>query len=118
MRPRGYCISRVITPASSLALMTLDQAKTALGIDLADTSQDAAIMQEIAAVSAAIDNYCDRIFIRQTYRDQLRSVCNWLPQGHPIQTEQWPIPLAETGASILTVTEDGAVHRSGALGVR
>ena len=107
--PRGYVISRVITPATSLALMTLDQAKAALGIPLTDTSQDAAIQQEIDAVSAAIHNYCDRVFVRQSYRDQIRSVCAWLPTGYPIQTQQWPIPLDNTGAPVLTVTENGTL---------
>jgi hypothetical protein len=104
--PRGYVISRVITPATSLALMTLDQAKAALGIDPADTSQDVAIQQEIDAVSAAINNYCDRVFVRQTYRDQIRAICSWLPTGQPIETQQWPIPLDDTGAPVLAVTED------------
>jgi Phage gp6-like head-tail connector protein len=108
-RPAGYTITRVITPAASLALVTLDQAKAALGIDPADTSQDALIQQEIDAVSGAINNYCDRIFVRQTYRDQIRRACDWLGTGRPLETRQWPIPLDNTGAPVLTVTEDGAI---------
>lgn len=108
-RPAGYTITRVITPAESLALMSLDQAKTALGIDPADTSQDAAIQQEIDAVSAAINQYCDRVFVRQTYRDQIRRVWDWLGQGRPLETRQWPIPLDEGGVPVLTVTEDGTL---------
>jgi Phage gp6-like head-tail connector protein len=104
-----YQISRVITPATSRALVSLDQAKAALGIDPADTSQDAAIQQQIDQVSAAIDNYCGRTFVRQTYRDQNRYVFNWLNPGDPLMTRQWPIPLDDTGAPILTITEAGAV---------
>jgi hypothetical protein len=109
IRLPGYTITRVITPADSLALVSLDQAKVALGIDPADTSQDAAIQQEIAAVTAAINNYCDRIFVRQTYRDQIRSVCDWLAWGRPLETRQWPIPVDVDGTPVLTVTEDGTL---------
>jgi Phage gp6-like head-tail connector protein len=109
MPPPSYRITRVITPAASLALVTVDQAKAALGIDPTDTSQDALLQQQIDQVSAAIDNYCDRTFVRQTYRDQNRFVCNWLGSGKPLMTRQWPIPLGEGAAPMLSVTEDGAV---------
>jgi hypothetical protein len=102
----GYRISRVVVAADSLALLTLDQAKAALGIDLADTSQDAALTQHIAAVSTAIDNWCNRIFVRQTYRDQLRHVCSWMGTGEPLNTRQWPIGTDVDG-EMLIVTEDG-----------
>ena len=109
MRPAGYTISRVTRPAESLMLITLDQAKAALGIDPADTSQDASIQQLIAAVSTAIDSYCERTFVRQGYRDQIRRVCDWLAPGQPLETRQWPIPLDELGAPVLTITEDGTL---------
>ncbi len=109
MRPANYRITRVITPADSLALVTLDQAKVALGIDPADTSKDALVQQYIDQISAAIDNYCDRTFVRQTYRDQNRYVCNWLNPGDPLLTRQWPIPLDVDGLPVLTVTEEGTV---------
>ena len=69
----GYRITRVITPAESLALVSVDQAKAALGIDIADTSQDAALQAQIDSVSAAVNNWCDRVFVVQTYRDQIRN---------------------------------------------
>jgi hypothetical protein len=105
---RNYRISRVMVPATSTALITLDEAKTALGISLADTSQDAAITQQIDQVSAAINNYCDRIFVRQTYEDHFRYVCQWVAPGKPIRTRQYPIPTDLDGVPLLTVTEDGA----------
>jgi hypothetical protein len=103
-----YQITRVITPADSLALITLDQAKAALGIDPADTSQDAKLQQQIDAVSAAIDNWCDRIFVRQTYRDQFRYAFNWLNPGEPLQTRQYPIPLDTGGVPVLVIAENGS----------
>jgi hypothetical protein len=100
-----YRITRVITPADSLALVTLDQAKAALGIDLADTSQDTALTQHIDAVSIAVNNYCSRIFAVQTYRDQLRNAYGGF--GEALVTRQYPI-VVEAGTD-LVVTEDGAV---------
>jgi hypothetical protein len=103
----NYQISRVVAPAASLALVTLDQAKAALGIDPADTSQDAALTQQIDQVSRAIDNYCDRIFARQSYRDQYRYVYNWLKPGEPLRTRQPPIGVNGGGLPVLAITEDG-----------
>jgi Phage gp6-like head-tail connector protein len=100
----GYRITKLVTPAASLALVTLDQVKGMLGIDLTDTSQDALLTQHIAAVSAAINNYCDRIFVVQTYRDQLRNVCGWF--GQPIVTRQYPITVVSDVPTV-TITESG-----------
>lgn len=103
----GYRITRVITPAASLALVTLDDAKTALGIDPTDTSQDAALARHIDSVSAAINNWCDRVFVVQTYRDQIRNGSGgW---SEPLVTRQYPIVLDDSGVPIVAVTEDGAI---------
>lgn len=100
----GYRISRVMTPAASLALVSVDDAKAALGIDPADTSQDATLARQINVVSMAVNNYCDRVFVVQTYRDQLRGACGqW---GEPLVTRQYPIVVEDEVA--LIVTEDGA----------
>ncbi len=104
-----YQLSRVMVPATNLALVTLDQAKVALGIDPADTSKDALVQRYIDQISAAIDRYCGRTFARQTYRDQNRYACNWLNPGDPLLTRQWPIPLDDGGVPVLTVTEGGTV---------
>ena len=48
----GYRISRVVTPAASMALVSLDAAKAALGIDAGDTSQDAVLTAQIEALCA------------------------------------------------------------------
>jgi hypothetical protein len=99
-----YRITQVVTPATSLALVSLDDAKAALGIDPADTSQDAALARQIDATSTAINNWCDRIFVVQTYRDQLRNACGYF--GEPLVTRQYPIVVADEVP--LVVTEDGA----------
>lgn len=108
MTRKGYRISRTMVPADSMALVTLAQAKAVLGIDPADTSQDAALTQHIDQVSLAIGNYCDRIFVHQTYRDQFRYTCSWIAPGEPLRVRQFPIVTDVAGAPLLIVTEDGA----------
>jgi hypothetical protein len=102
---RSYRISRVIVPADSTNLLTLDQVKAALGIT--DTSQDANLNRMIDRTSSAINNYCDRIFVRQTYRDHFRHICNWSATGEPIRTRQYPIPTDPAGVPLVVVVEDG-----------
>jgi hypothetical protein len=102
-----YRLTRVVTPAESLALVTLEEVKTALGIPDTDTSQDAMLQLQIDSVSAAIDNYCSRTFVRQTYRDQIRHASHWLKMGSPLKTRQSPIPTAADGTPVLTITENG-----------
>jgi len=100
----GYRITRVVTPAASLALVTLDQAKAALGIPIEDTSQDTALAAQIDSVSAAINAYCNRIFAVQEYTDQIRNVCGYW--GEPLVTRQFPIVEAD-GVPLVTVSEGG-----------
>lgn len=102
----GYRISRVVTPAAGMALVSLDDAKSALGIDAGDTSQDAVLTQQIEATSMAINNYCDRIFVVQTYRDQLRGAYG--AYGEPLVTRQYPIMVDDAGVPLAAVEEGGA----------
>jgi len=104
---KHYSITRVITPAETLDLVTLDQAKAMLGIAAGDTSQDAQIAQHIAASSLAINHMCNRIFAVQTYRDQVRGAYGcW---GEPFVTRQYPIVVdEESGLPLVAVTEGGA----------
>jgi hypothetical protein len=104
----GYRMTRVVTPAASMGLVTVEQAKAALGIAAEDTSQDALLTQQIEATSRAINNWCDRIFVVQTYRDQLRNACGWY--GEPLVVRQYPIVVDEGGVPLVSVSED-----SGAL---
>jgi len=101
----GHRFTLVVTPAESLALITLEEAKLALGIAPEDTTQDAALAMQIDAVSAAVSNYCNRTFAVQTYRDQIRGHCGGF--GEPISTRQWPIVLSETGVPQVVVAENG-----------
>jgi len=103
-----YRITRVVTPASSMALVTLDQAKAALGIDPSNTSQDALLTAQIGAVSLAVNNYCGRIFAVQSYQDTLRYVAQWLYAGEPLRTRQYPIVVEPDGTPLVAVIENGA----------
>lgn len=102
-----YQITRVVTPAADMGLVSLDQAKAALGIAPANTSKDAQLAAHIAAVSQAITNYCGRIFVVQTYQDSLRYVNNWLHPGQPLRTRQFPILVDEGGLPVVEIVEDG-----------
>jgi hypothetical protein len=100
----NYRITRVVTPATDMALVTLEEVKAALGIDPADTSSDVALTAQINAISAAINNYCNRIFPQQVYQDQGRQLSSWLNPGQPLRVRQPPIDT-----DTLVVTEDGVV---------
>jgi len=107
MPPLNYHISTVIEPAATFALVSVEMAKDFLQIPASDTSQDGTLGVQIAQVSAAINTYCDRVFVRQSYRDQFRMPSNWLGAGEPLVTRQRPIVMV-AGVPILTVIEDGS----------
>lgn len=100
-----YRISRTVTPAATMALVTLDQAKLVLGIT--DTANDAALSAQIGQVSAAIQRYCDRVLVQQGYRDQFRYVLNWMLVGEPLPLRQYPLAVDENGYPIASVVQDG-----------
>lgn len=103
----GYSIHRCISPAVSLGLVSLDQVKDEIGIPINDTTKDSIIGNHITQVSAAIHTYCDRIFVRQGYRDQFRSTYSTgLASGTPLVVRQRPIVL-EAGLPVMTIIEDG-----------
>ena len=106
MNYNHYRITRVITPAESLDLITVEQAKAALGIPDTDTSKDAQLAQHITATSRAINNWCDRVFAVQSYQDQIREVYGcW---GEPLVTRQYPFVIdSESGLPLVAVTEAG-----------
>lgn len=103
-----YQLTRIVTPAGSMALMTLDEAKAALGIPAGDTSQDAALTMQMEATSVAVNNYCNRIFVVQTYQDTFRYVTNWLYGGQALRTRQFPIAVDDGGVPLVSVIEEGA----------
>lgn len=107
--PSPNQISTVITPANSLWLVSLDAALDELGLDADGGTQDSQVGRMIGQVSAAINTHCNRIFVRQSYRDQFRYTCNWLGYGNPLMLSQCPIGVDEDGELALAASEDGAV---------
>lgn len=105
--PSPSQISTVITPANSLWLVDLDDALDELGLTSDGGTQDNQVSRMIGQVSAAINNYCNRIFVRQSYRDQFRSVCDWPAYGNPLVLRQAPVAADTNGDLVLTASEDG-----------
>lgn len=63
---------KILTPATSNALASLDDVKTVLGIASTDTSHDARFNLWIAQYSAVIATTCNRIFGYQTVKETWR----------------------------------------------
>ena len=88
----------MLVAAESLALVSLDEVKQELGIDPADTSQDARLQRYINQSSAQIHTYTQRIFPLQTYRNR------FLADHAPVRgliLSAWPV------TEIVALTEDG-----------
>jgi hypothetical protein len=77
---------KVLTPATSYNLMTLDEAKLLLGINPADNTQDALIAQMISIYSAEVSMLCDRRFGRERVQETWRDVYN----GR-LALRHWPV---------------------------
>jgi hypothetical protein len=79
------------------ALTTLASAKMVAGVSSGDTTDDAVFERFINKVSMAVSSYCDRIFARGTFTEQVA------PQNRQLLLlKQWPI------VSITSVTDNGS----------
>jgi hypothetical protein len=67
---------KVVTPATSFDLLTLDEAKLLLGIDPTDTSSDVQLALMISIYSQTIAEYCHRVFARETVVETWREEFN------------------------------------------
>jgi Phage gp6-like head-tail connector protein len=67
---------KVLTPATSIDLLTLEEAKLLLGIGTGDTSQDDQLELLITMTSATIAELCNRIFARERVEETWREVGN------------------------------------------
>src|SRR4249919_1220537 len=63
---------KVLTPADSYALLTLDELKVAFGIDPADITHDAQLQMLIDQYSDVIAVMCNRVFARETVEETWR----------------------------------------------
>lgn len=69
----SQAITTIVSPALSPDLVDLDVMKDELKIAASDTEHDAFLARAITQVSAAIANYCNRLFAAETVRDVIYS---------------------------------------------
>lgn len=77
---------KVLEPAQSFALMTLDELKIALGVGATDTSSDAQLEQMIDWYSAYVSEVANRVFAREKVRETWREL-----QSRRIFLSHWPV---------------------------
>jgi hypothetical protein len=65
-------IIKVLTPASSYDMTTIEVIKTELKIPLGDTERDNYFKRQITMASRAVANYCNRDFIAEPMQEQFR----------------------------------------------
>ena len=81
----------VITPATSYALMSLAELKTALGIATVDPVSDAQWQWLIDTNSATISELCNRVFAKEEVEETWREVQN----GQRIYLTHYPVVAAD-----------------------
>jgi len=77
---------KIITPATSFALLTLDELKIMLGIATGDTSSDPQLQQLIDWYSAYISQVTNRVFAKEKLSETWRDL-----QGRRIFLSHWPV---------------------------
>jgi hypothetical protein len=80
-------IIKILTPATSFDLMTLDEAKLMMGIATTDSSEDQQLSLWIEINSATVARMCNRVFAREEVREEWRE----LNGRHRIFPSHWPI---------------------------
>lgn len=83
-------IIKVLQPASSFALMSLAELKTALGIADDDVSQDVQLQQWIDQYSDVIATRCNRVFAREKVTETWREL-----QSNRVYLSHWPVKEAD-----------------------
>jgi hypothetical protein len=96
---------KVIEPATSFALLTLDELKLALGIDPANTANDARLQMMIDQYSDVISVMCQRTFAKEKVTETWR--------GDPPPYENYRVflshwPVEDTDVESVT-TSDGSL---------
>ena len=95
---------KVITPAESYALISLDELKAYFAIPPADTTNDAQLQGLIDAYSDVVATMCNRVFAKETVEETWR--------GDPPPYENYRVFLARWPVrpeDIETVTANGAI---------
>lgn len=111
-------ITTVTEAAASLDLTTIERVKLMLALKSSDTSADDFLEMVIPISSGRVDNYCTRVFAKQTYQDLFRwrgLLGYWGNDfafhsgvGEPFSGTRRPIVLRNVPVrSIVSFTEDG-----------
>jgi hypothetical protein len=79
-------IIKILTPATSFAILTLDEVKTMLGIGASDTTQDVRLQQMIDWYSAYVSQIANRVFAKEKLSETWRDL-----QDRRIFTSHWPV---------------------------
>lgn len=115
-------ITTVMTPATSKLLIDLATVKSVLGI--ADASQDVFLNLQISWVSNAIAQYCNRVLVVETIKDEFwlqREPYPWMLPGGvmPLQLSRWPIvavtSITEDGTALVDGTDFRVVYETGQI---
>ena len=83
-------IIKILTPATEFDLMTKEELKIALGIDVADVSQDPALEQAIDHYSALIAELCNRTFAKEKLSETWREL-----QSRRVFLSHYPVKTAD-----------------------
>jgi hypothetical protein len=81
---------KVITPAASYALLTLDELKAAYRIDPADTTRDAQLQMLIDQYSDVVATMCNRVFAKETVEERWRGDAPPY-ENYRIFLSRWPV---------------------------
>jgi hypothetical protein len=65
-------ITKILTPAPTYDLLTLDEIKSAVGVPPTDTSQDAQLAEDITRYSDIVATLCNRVFAKEEVRETWR----------------------------------------------
>lgn len=99
-------ITTITTPADSYDLVTLEIVKDDLGIS--GNSEDAFLERAISRASAAISQFCNRVFVVETIKDEVFPDRDTYPFQVPggmnvLQLSRWPV------VALTSITEGDAV---------
>jgi uncharacterized phiE125 gp8 family phage protein len=105
---RFSVISTVTSASASHELTTLAVVKAELNLTSVDSARDDVLARYIAEASAAIENFCNRVFVVESIKDRFypsREVPLQTIVGgvDPIQLSRWPV------TTLTSVREDGEI---------
>jgi len=81
---------KILTPATNFALLTLEELKTLLGMNPADTSNDAQLQQMIDWYSATVSQIANRVFAKEKVRETWRDI-----NDRRLFLSHWPVKEAD-----------------------